>query len=60
MAAAINLANVQRTSGLIEKALNLAQYTTDQYPGVYGEDHPFNDGCAGNLALLHRVTGNPA
>jgi tetratricopeptide (TPR) repeat protein len=60
MAAAINLTNVQRTNGLIDDALALAESTVAQYPRVYGPDHPFNYGCTGNLALLRRITGDPA
>jgi tetratricopeptide (TPR) repeat protein len=59
MAAAINLTNVQRTNGLLNDALALAESTVAKYPDVYGPDHPFNYGCTGNLALLRRVTGDP-
>jgi tetratricopeptide (TPR) repeat protein len=59
MAAAINLANVQRTNGLLEEALALGESTVSRYPSVYGPDHPYNFGCIGNLALLRRVTGDP-
>jgi tetratricopeptide (TPR) repeat protein len=60
MAAAINLTNAQRTNGLLDEALALAASTVAQYPNVYGPEHPFNYGCTGNLALLSRITGNPA
>jgi tetratricopeptide (TPR) repeat protein len=60
MAAAISLTNVQRTNGLIDDALKLAESTVAKYPDIYGPDHPFNYGCIGNLALLRRVAGDPA
>jgi tetratricopeptide (TPR) repeat protein len=60
MATAINLANAQRTNGLLDAALELAEATVAQYPKVYGPKHPFNYGCTGNLALLRRITGDPA
>lgn len=60
MAAAINLANVQRVNGLLGEALALAERTVAQYPEVYGAEHPYNYGCRSNLALLRRVTGDPA
>jgi tetratricopeptide (TPR) repeat protein len=60
MAAAINLTNVQRVNGLIDKALTLAERTVASYPDIYGPDHPYNYGSIGNLALLRRVAGDPA
>jgi tetratricopeptide (TPR) repeat protein len=60
MAAAINVTNTQRTNGLLDEALALAESTVAQYPKVYGPEHPFNYGCTGNLALLRRITGDPA
>jgi tetratricopeptide (TPR) repeat protein len=60
MAAAINLTNAQRTNGLLDDALALAESTVARYPKIYGPEHPFNYGCTGNLALLRRITGDPA
>lgn len=60
MAAAISLANIQRTIGQIDQALALAESITASYPGVYGPGHPYNYGCIGNLAMLRRLAGDPA
>ena len=59
MAAAISLTNVQRVNGLLDDALALAESTVARYPYVYGPEHPYNYGCLGNLALLHRVADDP-
>ena len=59
MAAAISLSNIQWTLGHTDKALALAAATADNYPAVYGAEHPYNYGCLGNLALLRRLTGDP-
>jgi tetratricopeptide (TPR) repeat protein len=58
LAAAISLANVQRTIGETDEAIELAELISDRYPRIHGEDHPFNYGCTGNLALLTRVNGD--
>jgi hypothetical protein len=60
LAAAISLANIQRTIGQVDSALALTESTVPRYPDVYGPDHPYSYGCRGNLALLLRVTGDPA
>jgi tetratricopeptide (TPR) repeat protein len=58
LAAAISLANIQRTLGLTGEALDLAGMVASRYSAIHGEDHPFNYGCMGNLALLQRATGD--
>jgi tetratricopeptide (TPR) repeat protein len=58
LAAAIGLANAQRTVGQADQALALAEGTVAGYSSTYGPDHPYRHGCAGNLALLRRVTGD--
>jgi tetratricopeptide (TPR) repeat protein len=58
LAAAISLANIQRTIGLTDEALEQAEIIASRYPAIHGENHPYNYGCMGNLALLQRVTGN--
>ncbi len=58
MAAAISLSNIQWTIGRTDQALALAAATVDNYPAVYGAEHPYNYGCIGNLALLRRLTGD--
>jgi tetratricopeptide (TPR) repeat protein len=57
MAAAMNLINSRRTSGVTALALTLAEQTAEAYPRVYGADHPYNYGCVANLALMRRVAG---
>jgi tetratricopeptide (TPR) repeat protein len=62
LAIAISLSNILRT---VDKtyhgeALALAETTVTRYPRAYGENHPYNYGCMSNLALLQRVTGEPA
>jgi hypothetical protein len=56
MAAAINLANVQRVNGLLDEALTLAESMISRYS--YGPDHPYTHGCIGNIAVLRRVMGD--
>ena len=60
LAIAIGKSNLLRTisEDRNDEALKLAESTVARYPGVYGEDHPFNYGCMSNLALLRRVTGD--
>lgn len=60
MAAAISLSNILWTLERVDEALALAAATVQNYPAVYGAEHPYNYGCAGNLALLRRLTGDPA
>jgi len=60
LAAAINLANMQRTMGQIDEALKLTEETVRHYPDIFGETHPYTYGCNGNLALLLRLKGDPA
>ncbi len=60
LAIAINLANLLRTMGEFDEALELAVRTVAAYPAAYGEEHPYRYGCLGNLALLRRVTGKLA
>lgn len=62
LAIAISVSNLLRTisDDLHGEALRLAAKTVERYPDVYGEDHPYNYGCLSNLALLRRVTGDPA
>jgi tetratricopeptide (TPR) repeat protein len=60
LAAAMSLTNILRTVGQLDEATKLAEDTVDRYPGVYGPDHPYNHGCAGNLALLLRERGDLA
>ena len=60
MAAAISLYNIQRVLGQTPQALALAKATAENYPGVYGAEHPYNYGCLGNLALLRRLAGDLA
>lgn len=58
LAAAMSLANIQRTVGQIDLALAVAQDTMERYPATHGADHPYNYGCMANLALLLRVAGD--
>lgn len=62
LAIAVSLSNLLRTISQAThgEALALAESTVARYPNVYGEDHPYNYGCMSNLALLKRVTGDPA
>lgn len=60
LAIAISLANLQRTVGDLDAALELAQRTVERYPAAYGEEHPYNYGCMANLALMRRVAGDNA
>ena len=60
MAAAISLSNIRCVAGQTEEALDLAAATAEDYPAVYGADHPYNYGCMGNLAMLRRLTGDLA
>ncbi len=60
LATAINLANLLRTTGNLDEALELAEKTVGEYPEAYGPEHPYNYGCMGNLAMLRRVTGDAA
>jgi len=62
LAIAVSVSNLQRTISdrLHGEALELAAKTVERYPDVYGDDHPYNFGCLSNLALLRRVTGDPA
>jgi len=61
LALAMSVSNLLRTISdeFQGEALALAQSSVERYPGVYGEDHPYNYGCMSNLALLRRVTGEP-
>jgi tetratricopeptide (TPR) repeat protein len=59
LAAVISLSNAQRVNDLLGDALALAEEATDRYSHAYGTVHPYYHGCAGNLALLRRVTGDP-
>lgn len=59
-AAAISLANIQRTIGRIDEALTLAESVAARYLSLYGPEHPYSYGCSGNLALMRRITGDPA
>ena len=58
MAAAISLYNIQRVLGHNSVALELAETTAEEYPSVYGAEHPYNYGCIANLALLRRLSGD--
>jgi tetratricopeptide (TPR) repeat protein len=58
LAAAINLTNVQRTTGQLAETVAQAESTVASYAKVYGPDHPYNYGCTGNLALLRRGLGD--
>ena len=62
LAIAISVSNLLRTldPSYHREALALAESTVERYPAAYGENHPFNYGCMSNLALLKRVTGDPA
>jgi hypothetical protein len=62
LAIGISLSNLLRTMSedCHGEALELAEETMGLYPRVYGEKHPYNFGCMSNLALLRRVTGDPA
>ncbi|HEY1701797.1 MAG TPA: FxSxx-COOH system tetratricopeptide repeat protein, partial [Trebonia sp.] len=42
------------------EALALAQFAVERFPVAYGQEHPYVYGCLGNLALMKRVTGDPA
>jgi tetratricopeptide (TPR) repeat protein len=42
------------------EALDLAQSAVDRFPAAYGHEHPYFYGCLGNLALMKRITGDPA
>jgi tetratricopeptide (TPR) repeat protein len=59
LAIAVSMSNLLRTisDDYHGEALALAETTVARYPRVYGEDHPYNYGCLGNLALLRRTTG---
>ena len=61
LAIAVSTSNLLRTISEAHhgEALALAESTVARYPSVYGEKHPYNYGCLGNLALLLRVTGDP-
>lgn len=58
LAAAIGLINVHRVQGMAGQVLGLAEDTVTEYARVYGQDHPYTHGCAGNLALLRRAIGD--
>lgn len=62
LAIAISMSNLLRTidTSYHREALTLAESTVERYPAAYGESHPYNYGCMSNLALLKRVTGDPA
>jgi tetratricopeptide (TPR) repeat protein len=60
LAATVSLTNIQRASAETEDALVLLQDTAGYYRDIYGPDHPYYHGCLGNIALLHRVNGDPA
>jgi tetratricopeptide (TPR) repeat protein len=62
LAIGISLSNLLRTmkDEYHPEALALANETVSRYPRVYGPNHPYNFGCMSNLALLLRVTGEPA
>jgi tetratricopeptide (TPR) repeat protein len=62
LAIAIGMSNLMRTTAVSyhEEALELAQATVDQLANVYGDSHPYYYGCLTNLAVLKRVTRNPA
>jgi hypothetical protein len=62
LAIAISLSNLLRATDETYhgEALALAESTVKRYPRAYGENHPYNYGCMSNLALLRRVTGEPA
>jgi len=60
LAAAINLTNIQRSSGEIDDALKLTEEVVARYPAIFGPDHPYIHGCLGNHALLLRLAGDPA
>ena len=46
---------VTAAMGQTAPALELATATAAKYPDIYGGDHPYNYGCAGNLAVLRRL-----
>ena len=46
--------------GQAEEAFVIAEDATARYPAVYGDQHPYYHGCAGNLALLRRERGDAA
>ena len=58
LAAAINLTNIQRTTGQLTETIALAESAVASYAEVYGADHPYNYCCIGNLALLRRGLGD--
>jgi tetratricopeptide (TPR) repeat protein len=62
LAIAVSLSNLLRSmsEGDHPEALDLAESIVVRYPKAYGAEHPYNYGCQGNLALLKRVTGDPA
>jgi tetratricopeptide (TPR) repeat protein len=62
LAIAISVSNLLRTidTSHHEEALTLAESTVERYPAAYGASHPYNYGCMSNLALLKRITGDPA
>lgn len=62
LAIAISMSNLLRTidTAYHQEALALAESTVERYPAAYGESHPYTYGCMSNLALLKRVTGEPA
>jgi len=62
LAIAIGMSNLMRATDVSyhAKALELAVAAADRTAVVYGASHPYNYGCITNVALLKRVTGNPA
>jgi tetratricopeptide (TPR) repeat protein len=62
LAIAVSLSNMLRSISEEHhlEALELAESIFVRYPQAYGADHPYNYGCQANLALLKRVTGDPA
>ena len=60
LAATISVTNTLRVTEQADQVLKMAEDTADRGYLLYGPDHPYRHGCAGNLALLRRLAGDPA
>jgi tetratricopeptide (TPR) repeat protein len=58
LAATLSLANFLRTRDHVSEALTMASESLERYRDIYGPDHPYSNGCEGNVAVLNRVNGD--
>lgn len=58
LAATLSLANILRIRGQVAQALTMALELVERYRDIYGPDHPYCNGCEGNVAMLYRVNGD--